>query len=208
MIHERFPSKLLENAVAEFAQLPGIGRKTALRLVLHLLRQEESEVVSFGEAIIQLKKEVKHCKICHNISDSETCNICASPNRIETVICVVESIRDVLSIENTHQYNGRYHVLGGLISPMDGVGPGNLEVESLLERVGAGDVVEVILALSTNMEGDTTNFYLYKKLKSFEVKITTIARGVAIGGELEYTDELTLGRSIVNRLNYSDTLNQ
>ena len=208
MIHERFPSKLLENAVDEFAKLPGIGRKTALRLVLHLLRCEESEVEEFGNAIIQLKKEVKHCKTCHNISDTDTCTICSNPSRDESVVCVVENIRDVMSIENTHQFNGLYHVLGGIISPMDGIGPSNLEIESLAERVRQGTIVEVILALSTTMEGDTTNFYIYKKLKDLEVKLTTIARGVSVGGEIEYTDELTLGRSILNRLNYSDTLNR
>lgn len=208
MIHERFPSKLLENAVDEFAKLPGIGRKTALRLVLHLLRCEESEVEEFGNAIIQLKKEVKHCKTCHNISDTDTCTICSNPSRDESVVCVVENIRDVMSIENTHQFNGLYHVLGGIISPMDGVGPSNLEIESLAERVRQGTIIEVILALSTTMEGDTTNFYIYKKLKDLEVKLTTIARGVSVGGEIEYTDELTLGRSILNRLNYSDTLNR
>ena len=207
MIHEKFPSKLLENAVEEFAKLPGIGRKTALRLVLHLLRREESEVEEFGSAIVQLRKEVKHCKICHNISDTEICNICSNPSRNDTVICVVESIRDVLSIENTHQYNGYYHVLGGVISPMDGIGPNELEIGSLIERVTNNEVIEVILALSTTMEGDTTNFYIYKKLKELEVKVSIIARGVSIGGELEYTDELTLGRSIINRINYSDTLN-
>jgi len=208
MIHERFPSKLLENAVDEFAKLPGIGRKTALRLVLHLLRCDESEVEGFGNAIIQLKKEVKHCKTCHNISDTDTCTICSNPSRDESVVCVVENIRDVMSIENTHQFNGLYHVLGGIISPMDGVGPSNLEIESLAERVRQGTIIEVILALSTTMEGDTTNFYIYKKLKDLEVKLTTIARGVSVGGEIEYTDELTLGRSILNRLNYSDTLNR
>ena len=207
MIHDRFPSKLLENAVEEFAKLPGIGKKTALRLVLYLLKQTQSEVDEFGKAIIDLRKDVKHCNVCHNISDTETCNICASPSRSESVICVVESIREVLSIENTHQFNGRYHVLGGVISPMDGVGPANLEINSLIERVKTGEVIEVIFALSTTMEGDTTNFYIYKKLKDFEVKISTIARGVSVGGELEYTDELTLGRSIRNRVNYSDTLN-
>jgi recombination protein RecR len=207
MIHDRFPSRLLENAVEEFAKLPGIGRKTALRLVLHLLRQEESEVEDFGNAIVQLKKEVKHCKICHNISDTDTCSICANPSRDESVICVVENIRDVMSIENTNQFRGTYHVLGGIISPMDGVGPNNLEIDSLVKRVIAGNVVEVILALSTTMEGDTTNFYIYKKLKDVEVKVTTIARGISVGGEIEYTDELTLGRSILNRLSYSDTLN-
>jgi recombination protein RecR len=207
MIHDRFPSRLLENAVEEFAKLPGIGRKTALRLVLHLLRREESEVEDFGTAIVQLRKEVKHCKICHNISDTDTCSICSNPSRDETVICVVENIRDVMSIENTNQFRGRYHVLGGIISPMDGIGPNNLEIDSLVKRVIAGNVIEVILALSTTMEGDTTNFYIYKKLKDVEVKITTIARGISVGGEIEYTDELTLGRSILNRLSYSDTLN-
>jgi recombination protein RecR len=206
MIHDRFPSKLLENAVEAFAKLPGIGRKSALRLVLHLLRREESEVEDFGNAIIQLKKEVKHCNICHNISDTDTCTICANPSRDETVICVVENIRDVMSIENTNQFRGRYHVLGGIISPMDGIGPNNLEIDSLVRRVNAGNIVEVILALSTTMEGDTTNFYIYKKLKDVEVKITTIARGISVGGEIEYTDELTLGRSILNRLSYTDTL--
>ena len=207
MIHERFPSRLLENAVEEFAKLPGIGRKTALRLVLHLLRRDEVEVEEFGHAIVQLRKEVKHCKVCHNISDTEICNICSNPSRNETVICVVESIRDVLSIDNTHQYNGHYHVLGGVISPMDGIGPNDLAIDSLIERVKSGQIVEIILALSTTMEGDTTNFYIYKKLKDFEVRVTTIARGVSVGGELEYTDELTLGRSILNRISYSDTLN-
>jgi recombination protein RecR len=206
MINDKFPSKLLENAVDEFAKLPGIGRKTALRLVLYLLKLDEEEVEGFGNAIIQLRKEVKHCEICHNISDTKVCTICSNPSRNSEVICVVESVRDVLSIENTRQYNGFYHVLGGVISPMDGVGPANLEIASLVERVKNGSAIEVILALSTNMEGDTTNFYIYKKLKDFEVRITTIARGVSVGGELEYTDELTLGRSIVNRLNYSDTL--
>lgn len=206
MLHERFPSKLLENAVDEFARLPGIGRKTALRLVLHLLRCEQSEVEEFGNAIIQLKKEIKHCKICHNISDTETCSICSNTARDNSTICVVENIRDVMAIENTHQYNGLYHVLGGIISPMDGVGPSNLEIDSLIERIKTGEVVEVILALSTTMEGDTTNFYIYKKLKNIEVKLTTIARGVSVGGEIEYTDEITLGRSIVNRLNYFDTI--
>ena len=206
-MHERFPSRLLENAVEEFAKLPGIGRKTALRLVLHLLRSEESEVEDFSHSIIQLKKEVKHCKICHNISDTEVCNICINPARNESVVCVVESIRDVLSIENTQQFNGLYHVLGGIISPMDGIGPSDLEIDSLIGRIKEGKIVEVILALSTTMEGDTTNFYIYKKLKDNEVRITTIARGVSVGGELEYTDEVTLGRSIKNRINYSDTIN-
>jgi recombination protein RecR len=208
MIHERFSSKLLENAVEEFSQLPGIGRKTALRLVLHLLRREETEVETFGMSIIRLRKEICHCKVCHNISDTELCTICSSPNRNRTTVCVVESIREVMSIENTQQFNGLYHVLGGIISPMDGVGPNNLEIDSLEERVKSGEIVEVILALSTTMEGDTTNFYIFKRLKQYQIRITTIARGVSVGGELEYTDELTLGRSIVNRMNFEDTLSR
>jgi len=208
MLHERLPSRLLENAVEEFAKLPGIGRKTALRLVLYLLRCEESEVEDFGNAIIQLRKEIMHCKVCHNISDSDTCSICSSPSRDERLVCVVENIRDVMSIENTNQFRGLYHVLGGIISPMDGIGPGNLEIESLVNRVKDGIIEEVVLALSTTMEGDTTNFYIYKKLKDSGIKITTIARGVSVGGEIEYTDEITLGRSILNRMNFSDTFNQ
>lgn len=208
MIHERFSSKLLENAVDEFSQLPGIGRKTALRLVLHLLRREETEVETFGMSIIRLRKEICHCKVCHNISDTELCTICSSPNRNRSTVCVVESIREVMSIENTQQFNGLYHVLGGIISPMDGVGPNNLEIDSLEERVKSGEIVEVILALSTTMEGDTTNFYIFKRLKQYQIRITTIARGVSVGGELEYTDELTLGRSIVNRMNFEDTLSR
>ena len=208
MLNERLPSRLLENAVEEFAKLPGIGRKSALRLVLYLLRCEESEVEDFGNAIIQLRKEVMHCKICHNISDTDTCSICTNPSRDESIVCVVENIRDVMSIENTNQFRGLYHVLGGIISPMDGIGPGNLEIESLVRRVAEGNIGEIILALSTTMEGDTTNFYIYKKLKDSGVKITTIARGVSVGGEIEYTDEITLGRSILNRLNFSDTFNQ
>lgn len=208
MIHERFSSKLLENAVEEFSQLPGIGRKTALRLVLHLLKREEAEVETFGMSIIRLRKEICHCKVCHNISDTELCTICSSPNRNRSTVCVVESIREVMSIENTHQFNGLYHVLGGIISPMDGVGPNNLEIDSLEERIKTGEIVEVILALSTTMEGDTTNFYIFKRLKQYDIRITTIARGISVGGELEYTDELTLGRSIVNRMNFEDTLSR
>jgi recombination protein RecR len=206
MNHDRFPSKLLEDAVNQFAGLPGIGRKTALRLVLYLLRSEESEVEDFSQSILRLRKEVNHCEVCHNISDTSRCSICSSPSRNGSVVCVVESIRDVMSIENTNQYNGLYHVLGGIISPMDGIGPSDLEVDSLVERVKEGEIIEVILALSTTMEGDTTNFYIYKKLKEFEVKITTLARGVSVGGELEYADEITLGRSIVNRMDYGSTL--
>ncbi len=203
---EHFPSRLLENAVNEFAKLPGIGRKTALRLVLHLLRQDQREVEIFGNTMIQMKNEIRHCKVCHNISDTDICNICANPSRISSIVCVVENIKDVMSIENTHQFNGLYHVLGGIISPMDGIGPSDIEVESLVWRVSRGEVNEVILALSTTMEGDTTNFFIFKKLKDYPVKITTLARGVSIGDELEYTDEITLGRSIVNRQNFEDSL--
>jgi len=206
MINEKFPSRLLENAVNEFAKLPGIGRKTALRLVLHLLRQDREEVNFFGESIIQLRNDIKHCKICHNISDTEVCNICSHPARVPEIVCVVESIKDVMAIENTQQFNGFYHVLGGIISPMDGIGPSDLEISSLIERVKEGQIVEVILALSTTMEGDTTNFFIYKKLKELNVKISTLARGVSVGDELEYADEITLGRSIKNRMNFEDSL--
>jgi recombination protein RecR len=208
MTHDRFSSKLLEQAVGQFASLPGIGRKTALRLVLHLLRSEVDEVDDFSQSIVRLRKEVKHCRVCHNISDTELCAICDTPSRNRSLVCVVESIRDVMSIENTHQFNGLYHVLGGIISPMDGIGPADLTIESLVERVGTGEVTEIILALSTTMEGDTTNFYIYRKLKERNVKVTTLARGVSVGGELEYADEITLGRSIVNRTDYHDTLKQ
>ncbi|WP_347841450.1 recombination mediator RecR [uncultured Draconibacterium sp.] len=203
---DRYPSRLLENAVNEFSKLPGIGRKSALRLVLHLLRQDKEEVNAFGNSLIELKNEIKHCKICHNISDTETCQICSNPSRNDSVICVVENIRDVMSVENTHQFNGLYHVLGGIISPMDGIGPAELEIDSLVERINSGKVLEVILALSTTMEGDTTNFYIYRKLKDKEIKISTLARGVSIGDELEYTDEITLGRSLMNRVPFESSL--
>jgi len=203
---DRFPSRLLENAVNEFAKLPGIGRKSALRLVLHLLKQDIQEVEIFGNSLIQLRSEIKHCRICHNISDTDICNICANPSRNPSLICVVENIKDVMSVENTHQFNGLYHVLGGIISPMDGIGPSDLEIESLVKKVSDGIIEEVILALSTTMEGDTTNFFIFKKLKNLNVKISTLARGVSIGDELEYTDEVTLGRSIVNRMNFEDSI--
>ncbi len=204
----QYPSRLLEQAVREFAKLPGIGNKTALRLVLHLLKQEQEDVNIFGNALIELRSQIKHCNVCRNISDTETCQICANPSRDHAVICVVENIRDVMSIENTNQYLGVYHVLGGIISPMDGIGPGDLFIDSLETRVSEGDIKEVILALSTTMEGDTTNFYIYKKLNSFDVNITTLARGLAIGDELEYTDEITLGRSLVNRTPFTTTLKE
>jgi recombination protein RecR len=191
---------LLEKAVNEFSRLPGIGRKTAMRLVLHLLRQEIGVVEAFGHAMITLKHEVKYCKVCHNISDTEVCRICANPQRDGSTICVVENIRDVMAVEGTQQFRGLYHVLGGVISPMDGVGPGDLQIESLVDRVNRGGINEIILALSSTMEGDTTNFYIYRKLGETNVKLTVIARGISIGDELEYTDEVTLGRSIVNRI--------
>jgi recombination protein RecR len=203
---EKYPSKLLENAVNEFSKLPGIGRKSALRMVLYLLRQNKESVTAFGESLIQLRNEIKHCKICHNISDTEICQICANPARNNSVICVVENIRDVMLVENTHQYNGLYHVLGGIISPMDGIGPNELEINSLIERAENPDIVEIILALPTTMEGDTTNFYIFRKLKDKPVRVTTLARGLAVGDDLEYTDEITLGRSLVNRVLYESSL--
>jgi recombination protein RecR len=203
---DKYPSKLLENAVNEFSKLPGIGRKSALRLVLHLLRQDVEAVKYFGNSLIQLRSEIKHCKICHNISDTDICQICNNHSRNRNVICVVENIRDVMSVENTQQFNGLYHVLGGIISPMDGIGPAELQIESLVNRVENGDIFEVILALSTTMEGDTTNFYIYRKLKGREVKISTLARGVSVGDELEYTDEITLGRSLTNRVPYEGSM--
>ena len=200
MITQQYPSQLLERAVTEFAKFPGIGRKTALRLVLHLLRREESDVESFTTAVSKLRREVRYCRVCHNISDSDVCPICSDPRRDTATICVVENIQDVMAVENTQQFQGLYHVLGGVISPMDGIGPGDLEIDSLVERVREGGVKEVILALSSTMEGDTTNFYIFRKLAPFtEVKLTIIARGISVGDELEYTDEVTLGRSILNR---------
>ena len=200
MIQQPYSSQLLEKAVSEFSRLPGIGRKTALRLVLWMLRQEESDVEQFTDAITNLKNEIKYCQTCHNISDSDICPICSDPRRDASTVCVVENVQDVMAIENTQQFKGLYHVLGGIISPMDGIGPGDLEIESLVNRVAEGNVREVILALSPTMEGDTTNFYIYRKLAPYaDVKISIIARGVSVGNELEYTDEVTLGRSILNR---------
>lgn len=196
---QQYPSALLEKAVSEFAKLPGIGRKTALRLVLHTLRQSNESVSQFVNAISQMKTHVKYCKVCHNISDTDVCPICSDPRRDRSLICVVENIQDVMAIENTQQYHGLYHVLGGIISPMDGIGPADLEIDSLVDRVAQGGVEEVILALSSTMEGDTTNFYLSRKLADYPVKLSVIARGISVGNELEYTDEVTLGRSILNR---------
>ena len=196
---QRYPSRLLEQAVTSFTKLPGIGRKTALRLVLYQLRQNEADVDAFINAIGTLKHEVKYCQKCHNLSDTDVCPICSDPRRDSSVVCVVENIQDVMAIENTMQYRGLYHVLGGIISPMDGIGPADIEIESLVERVSDGEVKEVILALSSTMEGDTTNFYIFRKLASQNVKLSVIARGISVGDELEYTDEVTLGRSILNR---------
>ncbi len=203
-----FSSKLLEDAVAEFAKLPGVGQKTALRLVLHLLNQDKEDVEKFSATISKLRNEIQFCRICLNISDQPVCQICASPKRDHSMICVVEDTRDVMAIENTNQYNGVYHVLGGLISPMDGVGPTDLEVDSLVERLKDGETKEIIFALSATMEGDTTLFYLHKRLKNFNLTISTIARGIAFGGELEYVDEITLGRSIATRVPYENSLSK
>lgn len=199
---QQFPSLLLDRAVGEFAKLPGIGRKTALRLVLHMLKQSNEEVEAFADALTTLKHDVKYCSVCHNISDTDICPICSDHRRDSSQICVVENIRDVMAIENTMQYHGLYHVLGGIISPLDGVGPSDIEIASLVERVAAGGVTEVILALSPTLEGDTTNFFVSKKLRRYHVNITVIARGISVGNELEYADEVTLGRSILKRTPY------
>jgi recombination protein RecR len=197
-----FSSKLLENAVNELASLPGVGKKTALRFALYLLKQETTEVEKFGNAIIKLRIQIKHCKNCHNISDSELCEICSNSSRDSSLICVVEDVRDVMAIENTMQYKGLYHILGGIISPMDGIGPSDLSIESLVKKIAEGNIREIILALSASMEGDTTNFYINKRIKEFNVNVSTIARGISVGSDLEYTDEITLGRSIINRIPY------
>lgn len=196
---EQFPSKLLEKAVAEMSRLPGIGRRTALRLVLHLLGQESSAVHELAGSLVRLRDKVKYCRVCHNISDTDTCDICANPLRDHSVVCVVENVRGVLSIENTGQFRGLYHVLGGVISPVDGVGPADLELDSLVERVKAGGIDELILALNPTMEGDTTNFYIQRRLEGTGVKLSVLARGVSVGDELEFTDEVTLGRSLADR---------
>ena len=199
-MNQAYPSQLLSRAVDEFAKLPGVGRKTALRFVLHLLRQPVDDVEGFVDAIAHVRRDIRHCKVCHNISDTDVCHICSDSHRDHTTLCVVENIRDVMAVENTQQYNGVYHVLGGIISPMDGVGPSDLTIDSLVERVQKGDVREVILALASTMEGDTTNFYISRKLQPTGVKVSVIARGISVGDELEYADEVTLGRSILNRV--------
>ena len=205
-MNQLYSSKLLENVVSEFSKLPGIGKKTALRMALHLLKQDEESVRQFGQAVIQLRSEVMYCKECHNLSDTELCEICSNPRRDHSIVCVVETIRDVMSIENTMQYQGVYHVLGGVISPMDGIGPADLNIESLERKVAAGTVSEVIFALSATMEGDTTNFYIYRKIKNDAVVVSTLARGLSVGDELEYADQVTLGRSIINRTPFESTL--
>ncbi len=207
MINQEFASRLLEEAVTELSRLPGIGRKTALLLALHILRCDESRGVRLGQSIIDMRQGVRYCNICHNISETDVCPVCADPTRDSRTICVVETVKDVMSFENTGQYSGLYHVLGGVISPMDGIGPDQLEIASLISRVEAGEIDEVILALSATMEGETTNFYIYRKLAPYpDVKITQLARGVSVGNEIEYTDEITLGRSLLNRTLFADSI--
>ncbi len=201
-----FSSKLLEQAVNEMAQLPGIGRRTALRLVLHLLKQPESQTVALSKGLLDLRTEVKFCRNCHNISDTDLCEICANKSRQHDIVCVVEDIRDVMAIENTSQYRGLYHVLGGKISPMDGIGPSQLTIKSLVEKARQGEVAEIIFALSSTLEGDTTNFYIFKQLEGLSIRTSTIARGISVGDELEYADEVTLGRSITNRIPFENSL--
>ena len=203
---QEFSSTLLENAVRELSRLPGVGRKTALRLALHLLRRDENDAFALGQAIIDLRKGIRYCKVCHNISETDICPLCSAPGRDRSTVCVVENVRDVMSVERTGQYRGLYHVLGGIISPMDGIGPEMLEIDSLIQRVGEGGIKEVILALGATIEGDTTNFYIYRKLSGWpDVKITQLARGMSVGNDLEYTDELTLGRSLLQRTLFSDS---
>lgn len=205
-MNQQYPSALLENAVNELATLPGIGRKTALRLALHMLRREPDYTERFSKALLALRRNVKYCKVCHNICDSEYCAICADPLRDRSTVCVVENVKDVMTIENTSQFHGLYHVLGGIISPIDGIGPADLEIDSLVKRVASGEVKEVMFALSTTMEGDTTNFFIYRKLLAYPVKVTVIARGISVGDEIEYADEVTLGRSILNRVDFNESI--
>ena len=205
-MNQQYPSALLENAVNELATLPGIGRKTALRLALHMLRREPDYTERFSKALLALRRNVKYCKVCHNICDSGYCAICADPLRDRSTVCVVENVKDVMTIENTSQFHGLYHVLGGIISPIDGIGPADLEIDSLVKRVASGEVKEVMFALSTTMEGDTTNFFIYRKLSAYPVKVTVIARGSAVGDEIEYADEVTLGRSLLNRVDFNESI--
>jgi recombination protein RecR len=201
-----FSSKLIENAVNEFGKLPGVGKRTALRFVLHLMKQQKQDVEQFGKAFITLVNDLRYCEKCHNVSEHTLCEVCSNTHRDHSTVCVVEDIRDFMAIENTQQYKGVYHILGGIISPMDGIGPANLNIETLVQKASKGEIKEVIMALSTTMEGDTTNFYIYKRLKEFNITISTIARGIAIGDELEFADEITLGRSIINRVIYENSL--
>lgn len=205
-MNRAYPSTLLENAVDELSVLPGVGRKTALRLSLYLLRREPEYAERLGTALQALRRDVKYCRTCHNICDTDLCDICADTSRDRSTVCVVENVKDVMTVENTAQFRGLYHVLGGIISPIDGIGPADLEIESLVKRVAEGEVREVVLALSTTMEGDTTNFFIYRKLSAYPVRVTVIARGVSIGDELEYADEVTLGRSILNRVEFNDAI--
>lgn len=205
-MEQRFPSLLLENAINELSTLPGVGRKTALRLALHMLRQDVGSVERFASSLVDLRKDVKYCKVCHNICDDEVCSICSDQKRDHSIVCVVENIREVMAIENTGQFRGVYHVLGGIISPIDGIGPADLQIDSLVNRVAEGNIKEVVLALSTTMEGDTTNFFIHRKLMPYEIKVSVIARGVSIGDEIEYADEVTLGRSILNRTDFNDSI--
>ena len=203
---QSFPSKLLENAVDEFAKLPGIGRKTALRLVLHLLRQPNGDVERFSKAFTTLKNEVKHCRECNSISDTDICSICSSPHRDSTTVCVVENIKDVMSIESTNQFHGVYYVLGGVINPMEGIGPADVKIDGLVNKISVGNVKEIIMALSPTLEGDTTNFYIFKKISQYPVSVSVIARGISFGDDLEYADEITLGRAILNRTKFEATV--
>ncbi|ETK01268.1 recombinase RecR [Tannerella sp. oral taxon BU063 isolate Cell 6/7/9] len=205
-MNRAYPSTLLENAVDELSALPGVGRKTALRLSLYLLRREPEYAERLGTALQALRRDVKYCRTCHNICDTDLCDICADTSRDHSTVCVVENVKDVMTVENTAQFRGLYHVLGGIISPIDGIGPADLEIDSLVKRVAEGEVREVVLALSTTMEGDTTNFFIYRKLSAYPVRVTVIARGVSIGDELEYADEVTLGRSILNRVEFNDAI--
>lgn len=204
-MNQKYPSQLLMNAVEEVSRLPGIGKKTALRLILHLLRQDNATVFSLADSLVQLKEGVKYCQVCYNICDDDTCPICLDKSRDESTICVVENIREVMAVENTMQFKGLYHVLGGIISPIDGIGPADLQIQPLVDRVAKGNIKEVVLALSTTMEGDTTNFYIYKKLQPYNIQVSILARGVSIGDEIEYADEITLGRSILNRTLFDDS---
>ena len=205
-MNQKYPSVLLENAVNELSTLPGIGRKTALRLALNILRRDLNYIEGFASALVALRRDIQYCRVCHNICDEEVCSICADLHRDHSIVCVVENIKEVMAIENTGQFRGVYHVLGGIISPIEGIGPSDLQIDSLVQRVASGEVKEVILALSTTMEGDTTKFFIYRKLSPYDIKISVIARGVSIGDEIEYADEITLGRSIVNRTSFNDSI--